>query len=232
MISALIDVARRLYYNQFFSGILHTSVYCLKRELKNCETVLDLGCGNNSSLQYCRVKYSVGVENFPPYLEESRLKHIHSEYVQSDLNHINFPTKSFDAVLLLSVIEHLDKESAGILLDKAEKIAKKKVIITTPRGFLKQNVVDGNELQQHKSGWEIEEMGQRGYRAWGMSGLKILRGAENPCSNSKDFLASLTSTIRFRPKLFWALVAELSQAFVYYFPQFAFEVFYVKEITA
>lgn len=57
----------------------------LKRELSNCDTVLDLGCGCNSPLQYCNTPFSVGVELFDPYLEESKKKSIHTQYIKADV---------------------------------------------------------------------------------------------------------------------------------------------------
>jgi len=50
------------YRNKWISRFLHTSVYCLQRELRGCDSVLDLGCGPSSPTQYCGVLYSVGVE--------------------------------------------------------------------------------------------------------------------------------------------------------------------------
>ena len=62
-----------IYHNKLFETIFPTHVYVLKQELKDCESVLDLGCGPNSPLQYCsNVQLSVGVEAFQPYLEESK----------------------------------------------------------------------------------------------------------------------------------------------------------------
>ncbi|MFZ5799971.1 MAG: class I SAM-dependent methyltransferase [Candidatus Omnitrophota bacterium] len=229
MITWLIQLGKQAYYHPIISRLLRNWIYCLRQELKNCSTVLDLGCGNNSPLQYCSASRSVGVESFLPYLEESRKKGIHSEYLLADLKTVDFPSRSFDAVLLLNVIEHLEKEAALVTLEKAERIAARKVIVTTPRGFVKQEAVDNNALQRHRSGWEIEEMRQRGYRPQGMNGLKVLRASENLCRDSADLQGALCATVRFRPKLFWLFITELSQIIAYYFPRLAFEVFYVKE---
>ncbi|GAI94208.1 unnamed protein product, partial [marine sediment metagenome] len=81
----------------------------LKKELSDCETLLDLGCGRNSPVQYVSTPYSLGTELFKPYLEESKGKRIHSEYIVADIRRIEFKENSFDAVLLLDVLEHLTK---------------------------------------------------------------------------------------------------------------------------
>ncbi|MCJ7787035.1 hypothetical protein MUP06_02395 [Patescibacteria group bacterium] len=66
-----------------------------------------------------------------------------------------------------------------------------------------------------------------GYRAHGVAGWKFLR-REN-ISEKVNQEGDIFSTIRFRPKSFWLIVSELTQAITYYFPKLAFEVFYVKK---
>ena len=67
------NLVSSIYHNKLFETIFPTHVYVLKQELKDCESVLDLGCGPDSPLQYCsNVQHSVGVEAFQPYLEESK----------------------------------------------------------------------------------------------------------------------------------------------------------------
>ncbi len=51
----------RLYYSNLFSRLFHTLVYCLKKELRGCQSVLDLGCGPDSLLKCCSVNFSLGV---------------------------------------------------------------------------------------------------------------------------------------------------------------------------
>ena len=63
-----------------------TTVSLLQEALSDCESVLDLGCGPDSPLQYCHgIKYSVGVEYYKPYLNKSRNKKIHNKYIQKKL---------------------------------------------------------------------------------------------------------------------------------------------------
>ena len=129
-----------------------------KRELQDCQTVLDLGCGKNSLIRLCAVPYSIGIELFKPYLEESKGKGIHSEYILANVRDIEFKEKSFDAVLAIDLIEHLTKEDGLRLIEKMGRWARKKVIITTPNGFLWQDGYDNNLLQVHRSGWNVDEL--------------------------------------------------------------------------
>lgn len=219
-------IIKKFYHNLTISRIFHTLVYCLKRELKDCDSVLDLGCGLDSPIKYCNVPYSVGVEAFKPYLEESKRKKIHTEYLLEDITKVNFEPKSFDAVIMIDVLEHLEKGQGRKLLEKVEKWARKKVIVSTPNGYLPQKSLDRNPLQTHRSGRTVEEMKNLGYKAHGMAGWKFLR-RENISEKVKQG-GDIFSTMRFRPKEFWLIISELTQLITYYFPKLAFEVFYVK----
>lgn len=44
----------------------------IKKELSDCDTVLDLGCGYDSPIQHCNVSFSVGVELFTPYCKKQK----------------------------------------------------------------------------------------------------------------------------------------------------------------
>ena len=216
------------YHNPIFSRIFPTTKYCLVKELKDCKTVLDLGCGPSSPLQYAKnVKYSVGVEAFEPYLLESKKRKIHTKYIQKKIEEVDFPAKSFDEVIMIEVIEHLPKKIGFEMLEKAKRWAKKKVIISTPNGFLLQLERDDNLLQKHLSGWGVDEMRKLGFRCNGLSGFKSLRQETPAVIEDNDFMAS----IKKKPRFFWFIMATLSQAYTYHFPKKAFEIFCVYAIN-
>ncbi len=165
----------KLYHNKIISSFFHTSVNCLKRELKDCNSVLDLGCGPDSPIKYCNILYSVGVDAFEPYIKTSRDKKIHNKYKLANIADLDFEHNSFDAVVLIEVLEHLPKQEGEILLKKIETWARKKVIVSCPNGYLPQNDMSHNPFQIHRSGWNVNEMKKQGYKAYGMAGLKFLR---------------------------------------------------------
>lgn len=88
----------------------------LRENLKNVNKILDLGCGRNSILQYFSFNYSVGVDIFKAYIEESKKKKIHSNYLLEDITRLNFKSSSFDAVVAFDVLEHLNKQEATKLI--------------------------------------------------------------------------------------------------------------------
>lgn len=200
-------------YNRIFPSWINY----LKKEISDCRTVLDLGCGSNSPIQYCNVPFSVGVELYEPYLEESKKKNIHKQYIKADIRKVEFKPKSFDAVLCLEVLEHLTKKEGYELIKKMEKWAKKKIVITTPNGYIWQNGYDNNPLQEHRSGWCVEELQKLEFKVYGMNGWKKLRGYK--------------AKIKYKPSFFWAIISDITQIIItHHYPKYAFQLFAVKEI--
>lgn len=190
----------------------------LEKELFLCNSVLDVGCGSNSPLRKVKIKkYSVGVDVFKPSIKISRSKKIHDKYKIGNVNQIDkmFKKNSFDAVIALDLIEHLEKTEAVKLLKKMEKIGRKKIIILTPNGFTKQDEHENNPFQVHKSGWNVEDFKSLGFIVRGMRGLKWLRGEH--------------ATLRFKPWFFWGLISTLSEMLIYFFPRLAYQLFAVKD---
>jgi len=190
---------------------LHTTYY-LKQELRNCRTVIDLGCGYDSPIRVICKSYSVGVDLSKVYLLESKRKGIHDEQIFMDIRRLGFKPKSYDCVMALDVLEHLEKADGFQLLEEMEKIAKKKIIVQTPNGFMPQK--DECPLQVHRSGWVINDFEKRGYAVKGMAGLRLLRG-------EKAFL-------KFRPKIILAVISGITQKIAYHFPKFAYQLLSVK----
>lgn len=221
------SLINKFHNHPFFGRLFHTIVYCLQKELSDCETVLDLGCGPDSPLKYCKkVKYSVGVEAYSPYLNQSKKRKIHTKYINKKIEQVHFAEKAFDAVIMIEVLEHLSEKTAFFVLKKAEKWAKKKIVISSPNGFLAQKAVDNNLLQKHLSGWDYQKMKKFGFLSRGLAGLKWLRTEVQNETMGDD----LTTSIKFKPKIFWFIIATLSQLLTYYFPPMAFELFSVKLI--
>lgn len=186
----------------------------LNKELRDCNSVLDLGCGNHSPLQLVkREHYKVGVELYAPYIKESKAKGIHDKYIKEDVMKLNLKPNSFDVVIALDLIEHLKKKEGIKLLKKMERWARKKIIIYTPNGFIMQDEKDRNKLQRHLSGWNVEDFKSRRYKIIGINGLRILREGQ--------------ANIRFKPKFFWRIVSDISQKITYYYPNIAFQIFAV-----
>lgn len=192
----------------------------LEKELKGMESVLDIGCGENSPIaKFKKNFYSFGIDVFRPSIQISKKAQIHDDYKVGDILKIDrfFNPKSFDAVIALDVVEHFPKKDGLKLIALMERIAKKKVIIFTPYGFTQQHPYDGNPFQKHKSGWNIEELRKMGYKVYGMRGFRFIRGEY--------------ATIKYKPWFFWGALSTVSQFFVYNYPNLAYQLLAVKKIS-
>lgn len=205
--------AYRYSYKSFFSKY----DVLIEREVKDCKTLLDVGCGANSPVQtFNKNLHCVGVDAFEPSIERSKKKKIHNEYVQADVLAIDtkFAPESFDIVVALDLIEHLEKSDGLKLLDMMESIAARKVVVYTPNGFLPQGDRESNPWQVHLSGWTTEEFRNRGYQVYGVNGIKSMRG---------EFAKP-----KWRPWFFWAFISDITELFVKNKPEKAFQLFAIK----
>lgn len=206
-------------FKVFFPGTGDIVDNFLAKELKDADRILDLGCGPSSPL--ARIKdrlkpnvYTLGVDDFDPYLETNKKNKIHSEYLKSNILKIDLPAKSFDCAILLDVIEHFDKKDFLDFLPKLEKITKK-IIIMTPNGYINQDEYDQNSYQIHRSGWTAKEMSDLGFRCHGVSGFKFLRGER--------------AVARIKPVTLGNMVSNMSEPIVFNRPEKAFHLMCVKE---
>lgn len=131
-------------------------------------SVLDVGCGLALKSKYIPAQIRVGVDIHPEYFRhvESEVPYVAVVYDIRRLSQI-FLDKSFDVVIATDVVEHLEKQDAIRLMEDCERIARKAVVIETPKGFIPQNIDilghGGDEYQTHRSGWSAEEFQERGY---------------------------------------------------------------------
>lgn len=180
----------------------------LERSLSDCKSILDVGCGADSPLKNVKKTFvSEGVDIFEDSIKQSQKNKIHDKYIIFDIRKIDkiHKRKSFDAVIALDVIEHLNKKESLDLIKKMENIARKKVIILTPNGFYHQDAYDNNPHRVHRSKWKKEDFEKLGYKIYGLRGLKYIRGEY--------------ATIKYKPWLFWGGQWHLFQNCLFIFAQ-------------
>ena len=118
------------------------------------DTVLDFGCGIQQANVDIVCKSCLGVDIFDNYLNhvKNRINTVKLDMSETD----RFMDKSYDVVICLDVVEHLEIDLALKVIDECKRIARRKAIIYTPAIF-KDNMeaVDNawdmgyNEHQKH-----------------------------------------------------------------------------------
>ena len=213
-------------YTLHFSAKLREKLYeqyvydtWIKRDLQDCETVLELGCGSGSPV--LRAGYgpkTTAMEIYPSYVAQHNAKKDYKICFVNDILKWQYPAKQYDAVVAFDVLEHLDKQAIDNfdLFDKMERCARKKVILFTPNGFTENDEVDGDPYQKHKSAWEPSDFTKRGYTVVGATGSRRLLGE--------------SALPKYKPMRAWWLLSIITQPFVYDKPMMAFHSYAVKQI--
>jgi SAM-dependent methyltransferase len=187
-----------LYKQKRTSSIM--TFLALRQALVGCENILDVGCGTGYTIRELGVPRSTGLDAYAPYIEKARQLHTHDELVLGDVRELRqkFSPKSFDACIALDVIEHLQKPDGFKLMTEMEQIARKKVVLLTPSGFLPQGNTDTDDYQRHYSGWDPAEMESHGYKVYGLLGPKAWRGEYH--------------RLIYKPAAFWAVASVVAHA--------------------
>lgn len=205
-------------YHKLFGKYKHCLLYLLSKEIDDEWTILDVGCGRCSPLKEIKKEsYKVGLDHYEPYISKSKEQSIHNKYVLGDVRALPFKYKTFECAIATEVLEHLNKEDGLKMLQEMERVAKRKIILTTPNGFLRTYAgPEDNPEETHLCGYTVDELKKIGFKVYGFNGLKVLWTIRNG-----------KAVLRFRV---YILFVYLSGVFVYYFPQFAFQLFFFKKM--
>lgn len=201
------------------------SQYFLKKiindNIKDCKTILDLWCWK-WSLNWCNIKDKdvIWMDVFWDYLSElKKMNTWYKDYINSNIMDVDkfFWEKSIDCIVMIEVIEHLEEKNAILLLEKIQKIAKKRVIIHTPNWYLVQSPFDWNEYQRHLSWYDVDFFKENWFNdIYWMWWYKKLRW---------EFWIPAYS-----PKLLFHILSELTEIFVFKMPRLAFQLLAIKNI--
>lgn len=134
-------------------------------------TILDVACGLSLRSKFIPARARVGVDIYDKYFKYIETN-VPYTIVKGDVRNLRklFPSKSFDLVIALDIVEHLHKDEAVEMIKQCEDIARVAVIIETPEGFIPQDMdilgYGGDEWQTHRSEWSLKDFTERGYKAF------------------------------------------------------------------
>jgi len=122
---------------------------------EDIKTIVDVGPGEGTYYNLLGKDYEwIGVEAFQPYVEEYKLRDKYDKIIVADVNDIDLPEG--DLIIFGDVLEHMSKEQAVLLLDRASKY--KHVIASVPIGEWPQGAVNDNEYEIHRATWFMREL--------------------------------------------------------------------------
>lgn len=116
------------FYNEVPSDIVSRPIIRFIKKYSG-KKVLDFGCAvGNYSLYLSKNGYDVsGVDINEQYVELAKKRGVNAYH---STGKAPFDDKSFDTVIILEVLEHL--EDHANILDEAKRLARKNILITTP----------------------------------------------------------------------------------------------------
>jgi len=179
-------------------------------------TILDIGVGFGiwGYLMYMlrKPKLLIGIDIDLNYLLTLRKHNIYDCLIRASASTLPFKERVFDYVLSIEVIEHLNKVSGEKMIIELERVCKRKIVVTTPNGYLEQHPYIATESEIHRSGWSAQEFKQKGYKVHGIG----LRG---------------TSFLRSRRSLtLYGMLNHLSVPLTFLFPEVSEYLFAVKKV--
>ena len=155
--------ASRLYYE------------ALRNALVGCQSLLDAGCGVRPNIgQVLGIRRNYLCDTHLASLVEAK-KDGRGIAFAADVKALPIKPNSVDAVLLLQVLEHLEKDDGLKLLCTLEQVARRVIIVSTPNGYVRQDALEGNLNQVHQSGWDVDELRSLGYLVMGYEGFKLFK---------------------------------------------------------
>jgi SAM-dependent methyltransferase len=146
--------------------------------------ILDIGCGFGRwgvllTTNYWETRFSEAL--IQP--EITGVDGFYCEVIHTIFPPLPFNDDSFNTVLLLDVVEHLDYEKGKRLIDEAKRISLERLILSTPNwaAFRKAHgtMTGWNDLEAHLSYWPrklLRDLGFRVYGAGWRSGGRYFRG--------------------------------------------------------
>lgn len=151
----------------------------LQKHISPDDEVIDFGCGLMTITRHLRCSKLIGIDAWEPYIERLGnelidARHIYLCYFELNKKTLSLmDSKSTDICLAIDVVEHFKKPDAVNLILEMERIARKRVIVFTPLGFLPME--DGKngtwgagnpKYQKHRCGFLPGEFAGEGYETY------------------------------------------------------------------
>lgn len=156
-------------------------------ELADCPSTLEFGSMFGDILVLAPGPVRIGVEAHAPYIGVARERHGDSMlFMHAEALRIApvFGDNSFDAVLLVDVVEHFVASAAIKLVKHAQRIARNKVVTFIPLGVHEQTVdvfnMGADHWQRHRSTWYPQDAQALGFEITVCEDFHLLEKPQSP----------------------------------------------------
>lgn len=129
-------------------------------------SVVELGAGDGRFIGSLTHGRRMAVELYEPYIEHMQATYPNLVVFQADAREwiAERSENSVDAVLAINLVEHMTHDDGERLITNCLRVAKRVAIIYTPNGLQPQHPTEvlpehgQNPLQEHVSGWYVDEL--------------------------------------------------------------------------
>lgn len=203
-----------------------TYPWLIKKIIGRPKSVLDIGCGDGELMSaICQKSWTItGIDIYKKSLDIAKAKGIYSELVKGEVirecQRLVKLKKKYDLVFCSQLIEHISREDGEKLINLMQKLAKKIIFISTPRGYVDQyeKYLELNPFHHHLSGWKVEDFEKMGFKVVGVGSNLVW---------SEHGLARTENKIQY---IFGNLVSYILSPVSYNFPNTAAGLFAFKKI--
>jgi SAM-dependent methyltransferase len=174
--------------------------------------ILDVGCGfgrwgvllTTNYWETHRAERGVrpsimGCDGYTPNVELAKQSGFYADVLHTLFPPLPFSDNSFDTVLLIDVIEHLEEKNGTNLIEEAKRVASRRVVLSTPnwpafRGG-HATITGWNDLEAHLSYWSRRTLRNFGFRLYG-AGLRPVMGRLQIALGRLHLLSSYDAILR------------------------------------
>jgi ubiquinone/menaquinone biosynthesis C-methylase UbiE len=111
------------FVRAIFEGNYTVSRKIISNELDKNKKTLDIGCGTGEhSILFDSKQYN-GIDISKKYVYNAKKRH-KSNFFVMDAQNIRFPDNSFDNILILGILHHVNDEIADNILKEAKRLSK------------------------------------------------------------------------------------------------------------
>jgi len=156
------NIIQKMLINKFLYNVYRLIT------LTKVESILDLGCGEGIVIKYLRdidsnLKFE-GVDINEEAVGLAKSTNPDVKFQIKDINELQYNVNSFDLVMLIEVLEHL--EDPGVVLNEIKKFSNKYLIFSVPwepffsiANFLRgKNILRGGNDPEHLHKWSRDQI--------------------------------------------------------------------------